>query len=244
MKLKNDLRVLFDGIFLLCLAVMLQGSVLYTLFFGERSFLLLFAQFGTVAFGLYGTVHILVSQNRITVMPEGISVKNLSRRLTFSWTEIEEIGFVDMEWRKPKAQYIYFSRHRLTSKHRDFLSANIFTFLGSGLFAAVAPDQLPAELKIFDPFRNTYKQCYLEGELILFYSDSSFHKARSSALLSNTGTEFVFGGLFLLTAYTMLGLNGLVPVNSLAVSVFYLLVLGYFLCFFKKSARLNSRFYR
>lgn len=167
-KLRNDVRLFFDGIFLLCLAVMLQGSVLYTLFFGERSFLLLFAQFGTVAFGIYGTVHILVSQNRITVMPEGISVKTRSRSLSFSWTEIKEIGFVDMEWRKPKAQYVYFSRHRLTSKHRDFLSANIFAFLGSGLFAAVAPDQLPAELKIFDPFRNTYKQCYSEGELILF----------------------------------------------------------------------------
>lgn len=234
MKLKNDLRVLFDGVFMFCIATILQGAVLYTLFFGNKSILLLFAQIGIVLISLYGAGSICTSWCRITIQQEGILVNKPFHHSSFSWAEIKEIGFVDIDWRKPKVQYVYFSRHRLTSKHREMLGANLFSFLASGLFISIAPEHLPIELQNFEPYRNVYKQCFLDGTDIQFYQDNFFLKAQSSALFSNTCMEFMIGILTFLTAYVILGLNGFVPVNLVLASIFYLLVLWYVICFYKK----------
>lgn len=234
MILKKDLRVFLDGLFFVALASILEGLILYTLFFGSLSFLLLFSQLSIVVIGLYGMVNIAISHRQITVLPEGISVKSLFNQSFLRWTEIAEIGFVDVEWRKPKTQYIYFSKKCLPSKYRERLSSNYFLILVSGVFAALAPERLPKELDSFLPYQSRYKQCYCDG-MLHHFTDETFYNMRSSILLSCTLVELDIGIQFILTGIVLLGAHDLIKINSVLSSILYLFLFLFLSLFVRAS---------
>lgn len=237
MKLKKDMRVFLDGLFFLALAVALEGLILYTVFSGKTAFLLLLSQLSVVAIGLYGMGNVVISQHQITVLPEGISVKSLFKQSFLSWAEIAEIGFVDIEWRKPKTQYVYFSKKCLPSRCRERLSASFFSVLVSGVFTSLDSEQLPKELESFSAYRKLYKQCYSDGTTIHCFQDRTFQNMRASFLLSNTCVELDIGIQFLLTGIVLLGVNYLLGLNSLLITFIYLILFLYLFLFVKEGLK-------
>lgn len=237
MKLKKDMRVFLDGLFFLALAVVLEGLILYTVFSGKTAFLLLLSQLSVVAIGLYGMGNVVISQHQITVLPEGISVKSLFNQSFLAWAEIAEIGFVDIEWRKPKTQYVYFSKKCLPSRYRERLSASFFSVLVSGVFTSLDSEQLPKELESFSAYRKLYKQCYSDGTTIHCFQDRTFQNMRASFLLSNTCVELDIGIQFLLTGIVLLGVNDLLGLNSLLITFIYLILFLYLFLFVKEGLK-------
>lgn len=237
MKLKKDMRVFLDGLFFLALAVVLEGLILYTVLSGKLAFLLLFSQLSIVVIGLYGMGNVAISQHQITVLPEGISVKSLFKQSFLAWAEIDEIGFVDIEWRKPKTQYVYFSRKSLPSRCRERLSANFFSMLVSGVLASLAPELLPEELELFSAHRKLYKQCYSDGTTVHYFQDRTFQNMRASFLLSSTCVELDIGIQFLLTGIVLLGVNDLLRLNSLLIAIFYLVLFLYLFLFVRENLK-------
>lgn len=237
MKLKKDMRVFLDGLFFLALAVVLEGLVLYTVLSGKSAFLLLLSQLSIVVIGLYGMGNVAISQHQITVLPEGISVKSLFKQSFLVWAEIAEIGFVDIEWRKPKTQYVYFSKKRLPSRYRERLSASFFSILVSGVFTSLASERLPKELEPFSAYRKLYKQCYSDGTTVHCFQDGTFQNMRASFLLSSTCVELNIGIQFLLTGIVLLGVNDLLRLNSLLIAIFYLVLFLYLFLFVRENLK-------
>ena len=237
MKLKKDMRVFLDGLFFLALAVVLEGLVLYTVLSGKSAFLLLLSQLSIVVIGLYGMGNAVISQHQITVLPEGISVKSLFNQSFLAWAEIAEIGFVDLEWSKPKTQYVYFSKKCLPSRYRERLSASFFSVLVSGVFTSLDSEQLPKELESFSAYRKLYKQCYSDGTTIHCFQDRTFQNMRASFLLSNTCVELDIGIQFLLTGIVLLGVNDLLRHNSLLIAISYLVLFLYLFLFVRENLK-------
>ena len=237
MKLKKDMRAFLDGLFFLALAVVLEGLILYTVFSGKPAFLLLFSQLSIVAIGLYGMGNVAISQHQITVLPEGISVESLFKQSFLAWEEIDEIGFVDVEWRKPKTQYVYFSTKCLPSRCRERLSASFFSILVSGVFAALAPELLPEELEPFSAYRKLYEQCYSDGTTVHYFQDRTFQNMRASFWISSTCVELDIGIQFLLTGIVLLGVNDLLRLKSLLIAIFYLVLFLYLILFVRENLK-------
>ena len=237
MKLKKDMRVFLDGLFFLALAVVLEGLILYTVFSEKTAFLLLLSQLSVVAIGLYGMGNVVISQHQITVLPEGISVKSLFKQSFLAWAEIAEIGFVDIEWRKPKTQYVYFSRKSLPSRYRERLSASFFSILVSGVFTSLASERLPKELEPFSAYRKLYKQCYSDGTTVHCFQNRTFPDMRASFWLSSTCVELDTGIQFLLTGIVLLGVNDLLRLNSLLIAISYLVLFLYLFFFVRENLK-------
>ena len=210
---------------------------MYTVLSGKSAFLLLLSQLSIVVIGLYGMGNAVISQHQITVLPEGISVKSLFNQSFLAWAEIAEIGFVDIEWRKPKTQSVYFSKKCLPSRYRERLSASFFSVLVSGVFTSLDSEQLPKELESFSAYRKLYKQCYSDGTTIHCFQDRTFQNMRASFLLSNTCVELDIGIQFLLTGIVLLGVNDLLRLNSLLIAISYLVLFLYLFLFVRENLK-------